>query len=33
MMTSSEFFELVTIIVVGSILILAVNKLKKLAKD
>jgi hypothetical protein len=33
MMTSSEFFELVTIIVVGAILLLAINKLKKFAKD
>jgi hypothetical protein len=33
MMTSGEFREIVTILIIGSILILAINILKKLTKD
>ena len=32
-MTSGEFREIVTILIIGSILILAINILKKLTKD
>ena len=32
-MTSGEFFEIVTILIIGSILILAIHILKKLTKD